>query len=618
MSFALGELVSAKWTDNNYYPARIEEKIGGDKWFVVYPQYGESLVVSTEHIKKKKGKIYARKPTRSFKPRPSGKSPDIFKFKVTEHKKTLIVVVYIKSKEIDLISIRRGRAIKKTVPFASVTLTESKNDKTEVQINCSVQPSFKKTLRFERAYSCTHFCDLIAPKVKLGECRLGKVNLSFKANNPSNSRMQLKTVHGNKFFRKARGLVSQQKRRFQEDGFDLDLSYITERIIAMGFPSDNSEKLFRNPYQEVLRFFEKYHIHRYKVYNLATERQYVDENKFPTGRFCHYPFDDHNPPPFNLILPFCKDVHNFLSENENNVVAIHCKAGKGRTGTCIAAYLVYTGIIANAEKALLYFAQNRTWNSKGVTIPSQQRYVYYFAQYINNCYALNQQPSELVYPLMKLNFVQMKPAPRMSGGCAPFLVIHGPHPEREEKYNFRDDQGKDAIPDGYESTMSTVRFKVQKLFRGDLKFLFYDSGRNKKGKEYMFHFWVNTYFLPKKQKYKVDIPEGVPIRRSPVMEDEMLTDEMLEHGTVIRGIVVRNWLKHSRGFSQISHKDTKFLTPVSEYGIQPGEMTSGKNLILHKSVLDEAHKDKYNLKYKKKFYVELSWDVPTQDECNQI
>ena len=95
-----------------------------------------------------------------------------------------------------------------------------------------------------------------------------------------------------------------------------------------------------------------------------------------------YAFDDHNACPFNMIVPFCEDVHSFLSEDEANAVAIHCKAGKGRTGTLIACYFLYAGIKPTASAALDLFAAERTQNKKGVTIPSQIRYVYYFEKWL--------------------------------------------------------------------------------------------------------------------------------------------------------------------------------------------------------------------------------------------
>ena len=64
----------------------------------------------------------------------------------------------------------------------------------------------------------------------------------------------------------ARTLVSKQKRRFKNEYFDLDLSYIQSNIIAMGFPSEGTESLYRNPMPEVQKFFQKYHKNHYKVY----------------------------------------------------------------------------------------------------------------------------------------------------------------------------------------------------------------------------------------------------------------------------------------------------------------------------------------------------------------
>ena len=78
---------------------------------------------------------------------------------------------------------------------------------------------------------------------------------------------------GNKLTNVARGIVSKKKIRYQQDGYDLDLAYITPQIIAMGFPVEGDgkwmESKYRNPMDQVIKFLEEKHPDRYKVYNLV-------------------------------------------------------------------------------------------------------------------------------------------------------------------------------------------------------------------------------------------------------------------------------------------------------------------------------------------------------------
>ncbi|KAH9655929.1 phosphatidylinositol 3,4,5-trisphosphate 3-phosphatase and protein-tyrosine-phosphatase PTEN2A [Citrus sinensis] len=176
---------------------------------------------------------------------------------------------------------------------------------------------------------------------------------------------------------KARHVVSQNKRRYQDGGFDLDMTYITENIIAMGFPAGDMssgffgyvEGFYRNHMEEVIKFFETYHKDKYKVYNLCSERLY-DASLFE-GKVASFPFDDHNCPPIQLITSFCHSAYSWLKEDIENVVVVHCKAGMARTGLMISSLLLYLKFFPTAEESIDYYNQKRCVDGKGLVLPSQ-------------------------------------------------------------------------------------------------------------------------------------------------------------------------------------------------------------------------------------------------------
>ena len=179
----------------------------------------------------------------------------------------------------------------------------------------------------------------------------------------------------------ARQMVSQNKRRFQQDGYDLDLTYVTARVIATSFPSTGVWSLYRNPIEKVAAFLDAKHPGKYKLYNLCSEKTYQTSHFH--DRVERFAVDDHNVPSLEDMARFAASVKSWLAADPENVIVVHCKGGKGRTGTMICVWLVEAGVFSDAKESLDYFGCRRTDTNvgskfQGVETPSQSRYVGYY------------------------------------------------------------------------------------------------------------------------------------------------------------------------------------------------------------------------------------------------
>ena len=285
-------------------------------------------------------------------------------------------------------------------------------------------------------------------------------------------------------------LVSQNKNRFRFDGFDLDLTYITTRIIAMGLPSTSLEGIYRNNMKDVVNFFNTRHYQHYKVYNLCEEKRYPPDMFYKQG---YFPFKDHEAPPLNLIKPFCEDCKNFLDSDVKNVIAIHCLAGKGRTGTFISCLLLYLKYFETAAECLKYYGAMRVENGKGVTVPSQIRYVFYFEKILK--YNLEHPIKFKTLIIKKIRMVTIPKISKFGSACSPTFSVENKNGEENNAFKYWHFEKKKKT---FESNVGFADFELGENgfeVNGDVRVCFFQTHLIGK-KTQIFKFWFNTNFVP--------------------------------------------------------------------------------------------------------------------------
>ncbi|XP_055086550.1 tensin-1 isoform X3 [Periophthalmus magnuspinnatus] len=203
-----------------------------------------------------------------------------------------------------------------------------------------------------------------------------------------------------------------------EESVELDLLYITERIISVSFSSSVEEPSYAAHLREVASMLRSKHGHNYLLFNLSEKRFDISQLH---PKVLDFGWPDHHAPALDKICSICKAVDTWLSADSQHVVVLHNKGNRGRTGVVVAAYMHYSNISASADQALDRFAMKRFYEDKVLPVgqPSQRRYVEYFCGLLSGHIKINNKPLFLHHVIL-----HGVPHYEPKGGCRPFLKIY--------------------------------------------------------------------------------------------------------------------------------------------------------------------------------------------------
>ncbi|CAH0557640.1 unnamed protein product [Brassicogethes aeneus] len=200
----------------------------------------------------------------------------------------------------------------------------------------------------------------------------------------------------------------------------MDLSYVTERIISLWFSPSTNSHTYRQGQQQVSHMLRNKHGDNYKIFNL-TEPKRILRNEHKHVK--EVGWAPNLAPPLERLCSVCKDIENWLNEDEHRIAVLHARGSRERLGVIVAAYMHYSSICGNAEQALDRFSMRRFLddNVGPLSLPSNKRYVEYFAGLLSHHIKINSAP-------LYLTHVTVVGTPSFQqGGCKAFLKLYEGH-----------------------------------------------------------------------------------------------------------------------------------------------------------------------------------------------
>ncbi|XP_062583904.1 tensin-3-like isoform X2 [Saccostrea cucullata] len=199
----------------------------------------------------------------------------------------------------------------------------------------------------------------------------------------------------------------------------IELVYVTDRIICMSFLSEGYNVEYQRDLQDVFHMLRAKHGENVLVINISEPRD--DLQRANNQKVIDFGWPEHLAPPLERLCNICKSLDSWLNSDHHHVVVIHCKGGRGRLAVIIAAFLNYSNICSSSEQLLDRMAMNRFYEDKlgGLKSPSHRRYIEYFSGLLSGAIKINSNP-------LYLHHLVMHGVPNFDhrGGCRPYITVY--------------------------------------------------------------------------------------------------------------------------------------------------------------------------------------------------